>query len=57
MLLFPEQLSLAEAHYELLVRWNSRMNLTRIESLEEMVQLHYCESFFVGLTLPAGSFE
>jgi 16S rRNA (guanine527-N7)-methyltransferase len=42
------QLDLATAHYELLQQWNARMNLTRIESLEEVVRLHYCESFFLG---------
>jgi 16S rRNA (guanine(527)-N(7))-methyltransferase RsmG len=27
------------------------MNLTRIESLEDVVRLHYCESFFLGAWL------
>ncbi len=52
--LSAEQLDLATRHYELLVQWNARMNLTRIESLEEVVQLHYCESFFLGQHLPSG---
>jgi len=52
--LTTEQLSLANQHYDLLVKWNSRMNLTRIESLEEAVQLHYCESFFLAQHLPPG---
>jgi len=34
------QLDLAAAHYELLQQWNARMNLTRIESLEEVVRIH-----------------
>jgi len=46
--LSDQQLDLAAAHYELLQQWNARMNLTRIESLEEVVRLHYCESFFLG---------
>src|SRR5271170_2583618 len=31
------------------------MNLTRIEGLREAIQLHYCESLFLGQALPAGS--
>ena len=50
-----EQIGLLEAHYNLLVLWNARLNLTRIESVQEAVQLHYCESLFVGTKLPAGS--
>jgi 16S rRNA (guanine(527)-N(7))-methyltransferase RsmG len=43
-----------EAHYKLLTQWNARLNLTRIESVEDAVRLHYCESMFVGTRLPAG---
>jgi 16S rRNA (guanine527-N7)-methyltransferase len=46
--LSEQQLDLATGHYELLQQWNARMNLTRIESLEQVVRLHYCESFFLG---------
>lgn len=46
------QLDSAAIHYELLKKWNARMNLTRIESLDEVVKLHYCESFFLGAWLP-----
>lgn len=49
------QIDQLEAHYSLLVRWNARLNLTRIDSVEEAVRLHYCESLFVGTRLPAGS--
>jgi len=52
--LSEQQLDLATAHYQLLQQWNARMNLTRIESLEEVVRLHYCESFFLGAWLPKG---
>ena len=52
--LTPEQIDLLEAHYNLLVQWNARLNLTRIDSVEEAVRLHYCESLFVGTRLPAG---
>jgi 16S rRNA (guanine527-N7)-methyltransferase len=37
------------------MRWNERLNLTRISSLAESVQFHYCESLFLGRFLPPGS--
>lgn len=49
-----EQIDLLEAHYQLLTHWNMRLNLTRIDSLEEAVRLHYCESLYVGTRLPGG---
>jgi 16S rRNA (guanine527-N7)-methyltransferase len=52
--LTPEQIDALEAHYKLLTQWNARLNLTRIESVEDAVRLHYCESLFVGTKLPAG---
>jgi len=52
--LSKDQLDLLEAHYRLLRDWNARLNLTRIDSLEKAVTLHYCESLFVGIKLPAG---
>jgi 16S rRNA (guanine527-N7)-methyltransferase len=52
--LSQQQLDLAARHFELLQQWNARMNLTRIESLEEVVRLHYCESFFLGAWFSEG---
>ena len=49
-----QQLDRLEAHYQLLERWNARMNLTRIRRIEDVVRLHYCESLFLGTLLPAG---
>jgi len=49
-----EQVDALEVHYNLLTQWNARLNLTRIESLENAVRLHYCESLFVGTRLPPG---
>src|SRR5580693_9684977 len=37
------------------MHWNRRLNLTRIEDLEDAVRLHYCESLFLGKFLPAGA--
>ncbi|MBZ5633654.1 MAG: 16S rRNA (guanine(527)-N(7))-methyltransferase RsmG [Acidobacteriia bacterium] len=50
--LTAQQIDALEAHYNLLTQWNARLNLTRIESVEEAVRLHYCESLFVGAKLP-----
>ena len=54
-ILSDAQLALLEAHYRLLLRWNARMNLTRITDLSAAVELHYCESLFLALHLPAGA--
>lgn len=40
-------------HYELLIRWNQRMNLTNIKPGTETVIRHYCESLFFAARLPA----
>src|ERR1700692_2118267 len=40
-------------HYEILLRWNERINLTSIPSGEEMVIRHYCESLFFGAHMPS----
>jgi 16S rRNA (guanine(527)-N(7))-methyltransferase RsmG len=52
--LTDQQLDQLQAHYDLLGQWNARLNLTRINSIDEVVRLHYCESLFVGTKLPAG---
>jgi 16S rRNA (guanine527-N7)-methyltransferase len=52
--LTAEQLDRLERHYQLLQRWNRKINLTRISNLEDIVRLHYCESLYLGLRLPPG---
>lgn len=52
--LSPEQQSALEAHLELLLRWNQKLNLTSIRNREEVIQRHYCESLFLGMHLPPG---
>src|SRR5260370_4395977 len=52
--LTPFQLDQLEAHYNLLTKWNQKLNLTRINKLEDVVHLHYCESLFVATALPPG---
>jgi 16S rRNA (guanine(527)-N(7))-methyltransferase RsmG len=49
------QMDQLESHYELLKRWNRSLNLTRITSTSEAVDLHYCESLFLSRVLPAGT--
>ncbi len=40
-------------HYDLLLRWNQRMNLTTVKPGPETVIRHYCESLFFAAHLPA----
>ncbi len=40
-------------HYELLLRWNKRMNLTTVKPGPDTVIRHYCESLFFSAHLPA----
>jgi 16S rRNA (guanine527-N7)-methyltransferase len=51
------QVEALHAHYELLLRWNSRLNLTRITSLDEVLERHYAESIFLAAQLPAGAWK
>ena len=51
----PEQIQALQAHYELLSRWNRRLNLTSMVSMEELVERHYCESVFLAKYLPESS--
>lgn len=39
-------------HYELMLRWNRKLNLTRITAPEEAAEKHYGESLFLGRCLP-----
>jgi 16S rRNA (guanine527-N7)-methyltransferase len=50
--LTPQQLTLLEEHYRLLLRWNQKINLTRITSLQDAVRYHYCESLYLATRLP-----
>lgn len=53
--LTAEQCLALESHYELLVKWNRKLNLTAIEDPSEVVTRHYGESLFLAAHLPAGS--
>ncbi len=50
--LTTEQLNLLDQHYQMLCRWNSKLNLTRITRLIDIVRFHYCESLYLGNYLP-----
>lgn len=47
-----QQLTDLYTHYQLLERWNERINLTSLKPGVEMVIRHYCESLFLGAQLP-----
>ena len=51
------QLSQLEAHYDSIIRWNARLNLTRIRDLEDSIRFHYCESLFLARFIPTGSYR
>ena len=51
--LSPSQIARLFEHYELLIRWNERMNLTTVKPGREIVIRHYCESLFFAAHLPA----
>ena len=44
----PEQIALLASHWELLLRWNRKINLTRVTDPSEAVLRHYGESIFLG---------
>jgi 16S rRNA (guanine527-N7)-methyltransferase len=48
----PEQIEALESHYQLLLRWNRVLNLTSIDSLDDIIERHYGESLFLGKYLP-----
>jgi 16S rRNA (guanine527-N7)-methyltransferase len=47
------QVAALQAHYELLVRWNRKLNLTTVTDVNEAVTRHYGESLFLAAHLPA----
>jgi 16S rRNA (guanine527-N7)-methyltransferase len=47
-----QQCGLLESHFEVLMRWNRRMNLTAVRDPLEAIKRHYCESVFLAMHLP-----
>lgn len=52
-LLLPEQLEHISTYIDLLVKWNTRVNLTAVRNPEEMVRRHFGESLFAARNLIA----
>jgi 16S rRNA G527 N7-methylase RsmG len=50
-----EQVAAFERHYELLLHWNAKINLTTVTELHEAALRHYCESVFLSTHLTGGS--
>lgn len=49
------ELNALQDHYEFLLRWNEKVNLTRITAPVEAARFHYCESLYLALRLPPGA--
>lgn len=52
--LTAEQVDLLRQHFELLVRWNRKLNLTAVIEPEEAARKHYGESLYLATHLPVG---
>jgi 16S rRNA (guanine(527)-N(7))-methyltransferase RsmG len=50
--LSPGQMQALHQHYELMLRWNPKLNLTSVTELEEAVAKHYAESLFLASLVP-----
>src|SRR5258708_27226670 len=50
--LSDSQIAQLHEHYELLQRWNQKINLTSIPSGPEAVIRHYCESLYFAAKMP-----
>lgn len=55
--LTDEQLNALWRHFELMLRWNRKINLTRLTSIEEAVMRHYGESLFLASRIPEQTFS
>lgn len=55
--LSEEQLRLLRAHWELVLLWNQRINLTAIRDTAEAVRRHYGECLFLASSVPAGNWR
>lgn len=53
--LAPAQVGALWAHYELMCRWNERINLTSVLELERAAVRHYAESVFLASLVPTAT--
>lgn len=49
-----QQMEALEEHFATLLKWNRRMNLTGLRTVDEIARRHYAESLYLGQLLPAG---
>ena len=47
----PDQLRQVSTHLDLLLKWNSKVNLTSVRQPEEIIKRHFGESFFAAKQL------
>jgi 16S rRNA (guanine527-N7)-methyltransferase len=50
----PAQLDRLQRHFDLMLSWNRKLNLTRVTKVEEAARFHYGESLFLAQVLPPG---
>jgi 16S rRNA (guanine527-N7)-methyltransferase len=48
-----QQINLLCRHFELLLRWNQKINLTSVRKSGDVIEVHYCESLFLATQLPS----
>lgn len=48
----PVQIERLEEHFQLLLRWNKKINLTKVVDPQDAARKHYAESIFLGVHLP-----
>ena len=44
-------------HFELLLQWNRKLNLSSVREEAEIVERHYCESLFLAARIPPGALQ
>src|SRR5260370_29735102 len=50
----PEQLAQFRIHYDLLLRWNAKTNLTSVRDSAEILRRHFAESAYLTKVLALG---
>lgn len=52
LVLGPSEVEALFAHYELLLHWNRRINLTSVRGARDIVERHFGESLFLAARMP-----
>jgi 16S rRNA (guanine527-N7)-methyltransferase len=50
----PQQLEQFRAHFDLLIRWNARTNLTAVRDPHDILRRHFAESAYLTRVMPLG---